>query len=100
MKHKRTKATDIPKKVKERVAIRDDGRCIICGQLGIPNAHYIKRSQGGLGIEQNIVTLCIHCHHEQDFGKNSKEYTSKIKEYLQAYYGEDWNEKDLIYSKY
>lgn len=100
MKHRRTKATDIPKKVKDKVAIRDDNKCVICGKTGIPNAHYIKRSQGGLGIEQNIVTLCPSCHYEEDFGKNSKEYQEKIKEYLQTYYGDNWKEKDLIYSKF
>lgn len=45
MKHRRTKATDIPKQVRMAVAIRDKGRCIICGRQGISNAHYIKRSQ-------------------------------------------------------
>ena len=100
MKHRRTKATDIPKQVRMAVAIRDKGRCIICGRQGISNAHYIKRSQGGLGIEENIVTLCPSCHYEEDFGKNSKEYEQKLKEYLQNYYGSQWNEENLIFKKY
>lgn len=100
MKHRRTKATDISKQVRMAVAIRDNGRCIICGQQGISNAHYKKRSQGGLGIEENIVTLCPRCHYEEDFGKNSKEYEKKVKEYLQNYYGSKWNEENLIFKKY
>lgn len=100
MKHRRTKATDIPKQVRMAVAVRDKGRCIICGRQGISNAHYIKRSQGGLGIEENIVTLCPQCHFEEDFGKNCKEYEQKIKEYLQNYYGSSWKEENLIYKKY
>lgn len=56
--HKMTKATSIPKSVKEAVYERDDGRCILCGRNnGDPVAHVIRRSQGGRGIEQNIVTL-------------------------------------------
>ena len=57
--HKMTKATSIPKSVKEAVYERDGGRCILCGRNnGEPVAHVIRRSQGGKGIEQNIVTLC------------------------------------------
>ena len=62
--HKQTKATRIPPKVRERVRERDNGRCIICGAEGIPNALYIRRSHGGRGIEENIVTLCPKCHHD------------------------------------
>ena len=103
MKHRRTKATDIPKHVRMAVAIRDNGRCVICGKpvpTACSNAHYIKRSQGGLGIEENIVTLCPQCHFEEDFGKNCKEYEQKIKEYLQKYYGSKWNKENLIYKKW
>ena len=30
MKHKRTKATDITKEVRQTVALRDNGKCIYC----------------------------------------------------------------------
>ena len=60
MKSKRAKALDISKQVKEIVFARDKGKCVVCGNSYnvMPNAHYIPRSKGGLGIEQNIVTLC------------------------------------------
>lgn len=48
MKHKRTKATDIPPKVKTIVWERDNHKCISCGKYvpkSCANAHYIKRSQ-------------------------------------------------------
>lgn len=49
----RTKATEIPKKVKEKVEARDNHRCIICGsKYASGNSHYIRRSKGGLGIEK------------------------------------------------
>ena len=35
---------------------------------GEPNMHYISRAQGGLGIEENVVTGCQECHHEYDNG--------------------------------
>lgn len=65
----------------------------------MPNAHYLPRSKGGLGIEQNIVTLCINCHRRYDQSTEREELKEIIKNYLKSKY-ENWNEKDLIYKKY
>ncbi len=84
---KRSKACDISRKTKEVVWERDGKRCILCGSgQAMPNAHFIARSQGGLGIEQNVVTLCINCHHEYDNGKNRKGYKALISAYLENIY--------------
>jgi len=99
MKSKRSKATDIPIKVRQAVYERDNGLCVICHQPGIPNMHYISRAKGGLGIEENIVCGCIKCHHDYDNGKYREEYKEIIKTYLQSKY-EEWDEKQLIYQKY
>ena len=100
MKSKRSKATDIPKKVKEAVFKRDGGMCVNkCGRPGIPNAHYIRRSQNGLGIEQNIFTACPDCHREQDNGLNSKEYDAFAEKYLKSIYKGCWTKDKLIFRK-
>ena len=99
MKSKRSKACDIPPQVKLKVFERDNGLCIICGEPGIPNAHYIRRSQGGLGIEQNVVTLCRKCHGRFDDGFYREDYGEKIKNYLSSIYP-NWKEEDLIYNKW
>lgn len=97
---RRSKATDISQKVKNIVWQRDNQRCIICeNPNAMPNAHYISRAKGGLGIEQNVVTLCMKCHHDYDNGFKREENKKLIKEYLQSKY-EDWNEISLIYKKY
>lgn len=97
----RSKATDIPKAVKMAVYERDNGCCIICGQRGLPNAHYISRAKGGLGVERNIVTLCMKCHNTYDFGTASERESCKyiIKEYLVGCYP-DFNENDLYFKKW
>lgn len=101
MKHKRTNATDIPKKVKEIVWKRDGERCIYCKRwvpVVFANSHFVKRSQGGLGIPENIVTACPDCHDRYD----TKEYLKMFpytKKYLQSKY-ENWDMKKLIYEKY
>lgn len=97
---KMSKACDISERVRKTVYDRDSHKCIICGSRnGIPNAHYLRRSQGGLGVEQNIVTLCQECHHEFDNGKQGENYKTAIKAYLMAHY-DDWNEKNLVYDKW
>lgn len=100
MKSKRSKACDIPPNVKKIVYERDNGRCIICGKRGNPNAHFVKRGQGGLGIPENVVTLCPDCHYQEDFGLNCKWYEKRIEEYLRNYYGDSWSRDKLIYKKY
>ena len=73
----RTEALGITRTVKRMVARRDsvDGWpcCILCGrtapssnQLAFSCAHYISRAQGGLGIVENILTLCPACHRDYD----------------------------------
>ena len=56
-KSQRSKATDIPQKVKKAVFLRDEGKCVICGnsQNVMPNAHYISRQNGGLGDRKSVV---------------------------------------------
>ena len=103
-KSERAKATDIPKKVKDEVYQRDsqnvgEGVCIIClGGNGVPNAHYIRRSQGGLGIPENIGTLCIYCHNSFDFGYGEvkRRIDKRFSDYLKSCYP-NWNKDDLIY---
>ena len=55
---------------------------------------------GGLGIEQNIVTLCLECHYQEDYGLNTKLYEDYIETYLKGIYGAEWDKNKLIYKKY
>lgn len=98
MKSRRTKALEIPKRVKQRVEERDGGACIICGRSGSPNAHYIARSHGGLGIEENIVTLCTGCHRRYDQSTERTAIGSAIADYLRGCYT-DWDPINLVYRK-
>ena len=104
----RTTALAIPRRVKEAVAKRDraDGWpcCILCGMpaphlnlVAFSCAHYISRAQGGLGIEENILTLCPRCHREYD-GERRQQLRPFLEHYLREHYP-DWDEKKLYYSK-
>lgn len=97
--HSQTKATAIPKSVKMVVGERDNWSCIICHRPGLPEAHYIRRSQGGLGIEQNVVTLCRECHDRFDNGDKRFEYGQKIRAYLDEQYPY-FDNKDRYYDRW
>lgn len=102
-KHRQTKKTAIPTKIKYDVWERDHRRCILCGRPVSHECaccHYIPRSAGGLGIERNVFTACNDCHIEQDNGLKSKELTRLVRGYLKSIYGRSWKEQDLIYKKY
>ncbi len=102
-KHRLTKATEIKTSIKKEVWKRDNKKCIFCGKYVEWNyacCHYIKRSALGRGIAKNIFTACDDCHKEQEEGRNSNVMTEYVKNYLKSIYKEDWNEEELIYSKY
>ena len=100
MKTARSKACDIKQATKKKVWERDGERCIVCGNpQAMPNAHFIPRSKGGLGVEQNIVTLCQNCHHAYDNTVQRPFFRKYIQEYLQSKYGAEWDEEKLYYKK-
>lgn len=94
--------TEISEKVRQEVYKRDswDGTpcCIRCGRPYPQVHHYIERSRGGLGIEENLVCLCYKCHGELH-NKNYREMSDFVREYLINHY-EDWDERKLIRRKY
>ena len=96
--NKRTKALAISKAVREAVEERDGGLCIICHRVGDPCAHYIGRAHGGLGIEENIVTLCQGCHRLYDQSIHRGYLQEAIREYLRGKY-ENWDDVRLTYRK-
>ena len=100
MKGRVTKATDISARTRHKVYVRDGGCCIICGSpFDLQVAHYVSRSQLGLGIEQNLVLLCNGCHYAFDNGGKREEYGKMIADYLRAWY-KNWDGMKLTYEKW
>lgn len=98
---RQTKAKAISIKTKKRVWERDGGVCIICGNPNAePSCHYIRRSQGGLGIEQNIVTLCARHHLELDSPNSPAQQAlrTRVRLYLNRFYP-DFSDEDRVYKK-
>lgn len=96
---KRAKALQPSDAVKRAVWERDEHCCVWCGKPGLPEAHFIPRNKSGLGIEQNILTLCRECHEEYDrHGPNSLEMERYFRGYLISHYP-GWDESALYYRK-
>ena len=105
----RTISLGITIAVKEAVADRDsfDGWpcCILCGtpapvnnRLAYSNAHYISRAHGGIGREDNILTLCPECHRRYDQTTDRAILKPFFERYLREHYP-NWNENNLVYKK-
>ena len=97
--HTRTRACAIPKEVKLIVYERDHERCIFCGAPGLPEAHVIPRSHGGLGVPQNIITVCRSCHDKLDNSTDRQQMLDVAVAYLGSYYP-DISQTDVIYHKW
>lgn len=102
MKSERTKALMISKETKLKVWERDNHCCIFCGrhvEWNCANSHFIKRSHGGLGIEENIMTNCPQCHYLFDDTPMRKNMIPYAEEYFMKKYP-NWNKDNLVYKKY
>lgn len=93
-KSRRSQATDISKSVKDKVWDRDCHRCIFCGSPSArPEAHIVPRSAGGVGVEQNIITVCRRCHMLLDQSTKRPKMLKQAKHYIEHIYGKiDWSE--------
>lgn len=112
--NRQTKKTAIPASVKAAVAARDcvngPATCIICGAPGGPHCHIVRRSQGGKGVPENIVTLCGECHYAFDEGlfmarlrplgfETQADVMKYIIDYIKGFYP-DWTEEKVKYKKW
>jgi 5-methylcytosine-specific restriction endonuclease McrA len=102
-----TKARDFNLATKKAISERDSINgwpcCVYCGSaapapLAWSNAHFIARSQGGLGVVENGLTLCPKCHHAYDQTTRRAELREFFREYLEEKHM-DWDEDSLYYEK-
>ncbi len=96
---KQTRYASITPTVRKRVYERDEGRCVLCGAGGVLQcAHFIPRSQGGMGREKNLIMLCPDCHQQYDQSPDRKHLRQELRGYLSSKYT-DWDESELRYWK-
>lgn len=106
-KSKRTKACEIKPSVKQKVWERQNGRSIFSGvpiTVSECCCHYVSRSKGGLGIEENILGMTWNEHRIFDnnvVGASFQVY-QKMREMARNHLKENypgWNEESLVYRK-
>ena len=88
----------IPSSVKKKVEERDGHACVFCGRSGKGEAHFISRAHGGLGIEENLLTVCRACHEKLDNSTERKKMLWIAEAYLKDCYPY-WSKDLLIYEK-
>ena len=99
MTSSRTKACAVLPSVREAVLERDGNVCAYCCATNwLEIAHFIRRSQGGLGIEQNLVTLCVSCHDNYDESPMRRKMGEWVKDYLDTHYP-DFDDARRYYRK-
>lgn len=65
---------------------------------GKGEAHIIARSQGGLGVEENLLTVCRICHDQMDNSTERARMIAQAEYYLKSIYPY-WDRELLTYKK-
>lgn len=109
---RRARKAEFNQKARKAIEQRDNG-CIFCGmhyrmEKALPMdlsvfsiMHFVPRSAGGLGIEENGAVGCQYHHDMLDNGNGGhrKEMLELFEEYLRQFYS-DWNKTELVYDKW
>lgn len=104
---------DFDRKTAEKIFERDGQQCLFCRMgyhmeckslmlLEIPDImHFVNKSQGGLGIEENGVTGCRYHHGLLDNGHAGlrDEMLEMMETHLKECYPE-WDKSKLKYNKW
>jgi 5-methylcytosine-specific restriction endonuclease McrA len=95
-----SKACDVSPKIRDTVKRRDNMCCVVCGfPYALTIAHvFINRSHGGLGVKENLATLCIECHSKLDHGK--KIHSESVRVPLESYMNKLYPSLDIKKLKY
>lgn len=93
--------TDISKDTRKIVLLRDSYYDVpVCQSCGSPYnlelAHFVPRSRGGMGIPENLVTLCHKCH-QASHNADDNIRNIMLRRLEQCY--EDWCESKVISKK-
>jgi len=60
------RSRNISGKVKKKVMIRDNGKCVYCGSKeNIEFDHILPFSEGGSNSANNIQLICIYCNRQK-----------------------------------
>lgn len=105
--NKRARACSFDKRTRDRIKARDRG-CIFCimgyrvtDECGEPSQimHFVPRSQGGLGIEENGAWGCVYHHMLLDNSTYREEMMEMFEDYLKEWY-RGWEKEKLVYRKW
>lgn len=91
-------SSEVRKKVYERDSYEGATCCVLCGRPNNIHVHHvISRGRGGMGIEENLVCLCVNCHtyYHKTHDAASEDF---MRRYLANKYP-GWSEDKVIWRK-
>ena len=69
--------TDSYRQLHRQVLERDGWRCQLCGSMKSLQVHHKQlRSHSGSDVEENLITLCDHCHSLVHHGQGIRRSTA------------------------
>ena len=74
------------KELNNYIYFRDFGECALCHSPvpeGTKAHHVIEKSHCGSDSKDNLVMLCLKCHHDIHFTDKTKVLKERCKQYLQ-----------------
>ena len=90
----------ISNQTRKAVYRRDGYRCALCDDTrGLQVHHVVRRSQGGLGTEENIWTGCQRCHNAFDSEATDGPLHARMRDYFKTLYPQ-WDESKQKYRKW
>ena len=104
---------DFPQSVRKKIVERDEDQCLFCRMdyhmecrsevlYRLRNImHFVNKSQGGLGVEENGVVGCQYHHGLLDNGHLGlrDEMLEIMETHLKSHYP-DWDKSKLVYRKW
>jgi 5-methylcytosine-specific restriction endonuclease McrA len=97
LKGKRLDVFKFNRQARADIKLRDE-RCILCGSVyNLQFHHIVYKSHRGMGVKENGVLLCLHCHKKAH--EKAIEIRPILEEYIKGYYP-GWSREQMKYRKH
>lgn len=89
----KAKRGNFSKDTRQKILLRDNGLCRVCGRIATQIHHVHPRSRSGRGVYTNGMSTCNSCHMEIHRDNDKLRYWQNVfrKEYGERYYEDEWD---------
>jgi hypothetical protein len=87
--------TDFPESVKYEARRRAAFRCCYCREMGDHVHHLTPKEEGGQGVIENAIYLCVQCHDRHGHRPDKRAQLRQAREVWHEYVAEKYSTNDL-----